>query len=78
MLLKSLLKRTHYLACFYVCNTIISHCPVFYIKLDFDRTVQATPKITLEPSEIVVTVKGGGEQGNKANQESGQGPSQQG
>ena len=39
---------------------------------------EATPEITLEHSEMVVTVNDGGEQGDEANPGSGQDPSQQG
>ena len=39
---------------------------------------EVTPEITLEHSEIVVTVNDGGEQGDEANPGSGQDPSQQG
>ena len=39
---------------------------------------EATPEITMEHSEIVVTVNDGGEQGDEANPGSGQDPSRQG
>ena len=39
---------------------------------------RATPEVTMEHSEIVVTVNDGGEQGDEANPGSGKNPFQQG